>query len=76
MASAMERRRLDGVLCGEGRETRCVVSASKVDLAGTTIFHFSQFEIESVETTLPDGNYWLLVSSEIVKVHHQNGEWL
>src|SRR3984893_15014471 len=76
MASTRERVSFPGLLRGQGHEASCTVRATKVTLPGTGHFAYTQYSIENVSKTLPEGEYQLSANGEVSTVRHQNGHWL
>ena len=63
-----------GVLRGNGLKSRCRVSVV-LKGANDQLPVVFEYQILSVEKSLPDGDYNLLLHWETVNVRLQNGEW-
>lgn len=76
MNSAKRYVYLEGAIIGDGGEATCTVRALEVTLLATGDVAHSQFHVERVSTSLPEGTYDLIVNGVTQRVRHQNGHWL
>ena len=76
MVERRVRVRFHGILRGQGHQTTCTVSATRVSLPGTGVEAYTQYRIESVSKPLPEGTYELVANGEVTRVRYQNGHWL
>jgi hypothetical protein len=75
MASKTENLNLAAVIRGQGKTSRCRVSATKVWSAGTTEYQYIRVDVMTVETLLPDGDYELLMDGRVFPVKLEHGRW-
>jgi hypothetical protein len=73
MSSKRQKVQFSGTLRGQEREASCVLTATKVTLAGTNEFSLIDYTVVSFSEILPDGEYELSAEGSTYKVHLRNG---
>jgi hypothetical protein len=76
MASTRRNVSLNGILTGQGLESRCVVSAVEIKHIGIGTVALSQFDIQSVTESLPEGSYELQCNGTKTTMRYKRGVWL
>jgi len=76
MASQRERVSFPGIIKGGGHDANCTMYATKVTLPGTSESAYTDFSIQSVSKSLPDGTYEVTARGETTRVRLQNGYWV
>ena len=77
MVSQRERVSFQGVLKGNGQEFRCVGSATKITLPGTSVSEYVDWDIHNVFGGVPpDGTYELTALGRTIRVRYERGNWL
>jgi hypothetical protein len=72
-----EQIRLNGIVRGEGRESTCTISATRVHLPGASgASETTNWSISKVSEALPDGDYDIFADGKCEHVRLVNGQWL
>lgn len=76
MTSTRRYVRFPGIVRGNGEEVECVIRALEVRLLGTDAVAYTQYRVEQLSKSLPDGVYDIVVNGETQRAKYQNGHWL
>lgn len=73
--SDRQRVPFHGVIRGEGHEAECSGWCLEISLSGQPPA-YAQYKIESVDKSLPDGNYMVFAHGAATMVRRVSGTWL
>ena len=75
MSCTREPIRMSGVMRGDKKSAKCMVSALRVTLDGTRLFKDCRYSVEWLSEPLPKGDYKLSLSGMIIGMRLTEVGW-